>query len=225
MSFTLEKVVPWGRCYDEYVAMFSLSEEDLDKFILGCGDGPASLNVELGAQGGRIVSVDPIYAFNTAAIRQRIRETSDQVIEQTRLNRDEFVWSHIKSVQALGHIRMEAMNRFLEDFSKRRSRYIAGELPNLPFRNFAFDLALCSHFLFLYSEQFTAEFHVQALKELCRIAKEVRVFPLLELGSERSRHLDGVIETLREDGYGCTIKIVPYEFQKGGNEMLVIIRP
>ena len=26
MAFTLDKVVPWGRSYDEYVAMFALSE-------------------------------------------------------------------------------------------------------------------------------------------------------------------------------------------------------
>lgn len=35
MSFTLEKVVPWGRSFDEYAAMFSLSNADLDKRILG----------------------------------------------------------------------------------------------------------------------------------------------------------------------------------------------
>ena len=43
MSFTLEKVVPWGRSFDEYTAMFSLTETELEKHILGCGDGPASL--------------------------------------------------------------------------------------------------------------------------------------------------------------------------------------
>ncbi len=35
MSFTLEKVVPWVRSFDEYAAMFSLSNADLDKRILG----------------------------------------------------------------------------------------------------------------------------------------------------------------------------------------------
>lgn len=44
MSFTLSEVVPWGRSYDEYLAMFSLSPEDLWQKILGCGDGPAGFN-------------------------------------------------------------------------------------------------------------------------------------------------------------------------------------
>jgi len=39
MGFTLEKVVSWGRSYDEYVAMFDLTEADLEHRILGCVRG------------------------------------------------------------------------------------------------------------------------------------------------------------------------------------------
>jgi hypothetical protein len=42
VAFTLDKVVPWGRSFDEYVRMFDLTPADLGKRILGCGDGPAS---------------------------------------------------------------------------------------------------------------------------------------------------------------------------------------
>lgn len=45
MGVKLDSVVPWGRSYEEYVRMFSLSEEDIRKLILGCGDGPASFNL------------------------------------------------------------------------------------------------------------------------------------------------------------------------------------
>ena len=220
MSFTLEKVVPWGRSFDEYVAIFSLSNTDLDKRILGCGDGPASFNTELTRRGGSVVSVDPIYQFSERKIKERILETYDQVIEQTKNNKDEFVWTHIKSIEELGRIRMEAMNRFLEDYHNGKDRYIQAELPTLAFADEEFDLALCSHFLFLYSEHLTVGFHIQSLKELCRIAHEVRVFPLLELGSKKSRHLGAVVDRLNEDGYECTVKKVSYEFQREGNEML-----
>ena len=43
MPFSIDEVVPWGRRLDEYRAMFDLSECDLKRRILGCGDGPASL--------------------------------------------------------------------------------------------------------------------------------------------------------------------------------------
>lgn len=72
MGFALENVVPWGRSYDEYVAMFSLSESDLNGRILGCGDGPAAFNAHLSKQGGQIVSVDPLYRFTAEEIRKRI---------------------------------------------------------------------------------------------------------------------------------------------------------
>ncbi len=99
-------------------------------------------------------------------------------------------------------------------------RYVKGALPSLPFRDKAFDLALCSHFLFLYSEQFSVHFHVRSVQELCRVAQEVRIFPLLELGATKSRHLDSVLSQLETDGYSSSIQTVPYEFQRGGNRML-----
>lgn len=220
MSFTLEKIVPWGRSFDEYAAMFSLSNADLEKHIIGCGDGPASFNAELTKRGGHVVSADPVYQFSAPEIKERILATYDQVMEQTRKNKDEFVWANIKSIEELGRIRMEAMNRFLEDYQNGKGRYIPAELPTLPFTDAEFDLALCSHFLFLYSDHLTVGFHIESLKELCRIAPEVRVFPLLELGAKESRHLGAVIDNLNEDGYECTVEKVCYEFQRGGNEML-----
>lgn len=224
MSFELHTIVPWGRSFDEYVAMFSLTAGDQTKRILGCGDGPASFNAELYAQGGRAVSVDPLYQFSAEEIAKRIDETYPLVLEQTRKNEGNFVWTHIRSVEVLGQVRMKAMNTFLADYpeGKARGRYLFGELPALDFADRSFDLALCSHFLFLYSAQLDAEFHLRALRELCRVATEVRIFPLLELGAVRSRHLRGVLSQLALEGYRSDIVRVPYEFQKGGNEMLVL---
>jgi hypothetical protein len=51
----LTEIVPWGRSFDEYRAMFALSEGDLGGRILGCGDGPASFNAKAIAE--RIAAV------------------------------------------------------------------------------------------------------------------------------------------------------------------------
>ncbi len=117
---------------------------------------------------------------------------------------------------------MSAMRGFLSDYTKGKSegRYLYAELPKLPFSDGTFEIALCSHFLFLYSEHFDREFHLQSLQELCRVALEVRVFPIVELGSIRSRHVDAVASVLSTEGYQVSIERVAYEFQKGGNEML-----
>lgn len=224
MSFTLDKVVPWGRSYDEYVSMFDLTEAELGLRILGCGDGPASFNSVLTQRGGNIVSVDPVYAFDAEQIRVRISETYETVMAQMHKNHGDYVWSVIPSVEQLGSLRMSAMETFLIDFEagKLEGRYIPGELPSLPFASGQFDIALSSHFLFLYSAHLSVEFHLQAVQEMLRVSQEVRVFPLLTLNGAMSPHLHFVIEYLATHGFGAEVKWVPYEFQRGGNEMLVI---
>ena len=224
MPFSLSEVVPWGRSYDEYVSMFSLSSHDLRQNILGCSDGPAGFNSILTRRGGSIVSVDPVYAFSIKEIEKRIDETYEVVLDQTRKNKNEFVWGDISSVEELGRIRMSAMEEFLRDFEQGKSegRYVAGNLPKLAFKNKEFDIALCSHFLFLYSDQLSEKFHIDSIKELCRVASQVRIFPLLELGAKKSRHFEPVISKLKEENYKIHIKRVAYEFQKGGNEMMIV---
>ena len=224
MAFSLDKVVPWGRSYEEYVDMFALTEGDLKLRILGCGDGPAAFNSELTRRGGNVVSVDPIYAFDAAQIGRRVAETYETVMAQMRENRDDYVWRAIPSVEALGRVRMSAMDAFLADYADGKSagRYVAGELPSLPFDSGSFDIALSSHFLFLYSAHLSAEFHLQALLEMLRVAREVRVFPLLALDGRPSPYVPLVADSLAREGFGVEIRRVPYEFQRGGNTMLLI---
>jgi len=220
--FTLEEVVPWGRSFDEYRRMFVLRDADLTTRMLGCGDGPASFNVEATRRGATVVSCDPIYRWDVAQIGQRVDATYQTVLDQTRRNAHEFVWGAIESVEALGRIRMSAMQAFLQDYpaGKAEGRYVEAELPALPFANRSFDLALCSHLLFLYSQQLDEVFHTAAALELCRVATEVRVFPLLALGGQPSVHVEPVCARLRAEGHHVSIEAVPYEFQKGGNQML-----
>jgi hypothetical protein len=224
VGFTLEKVVPWGRSYDEYVSMFGLTEADLGLCILGCGDGPAEFNSALTKRGGSVVSVDPIYAFDAAQIRSRVSATYETVMTQMRKNQNDYVWGAISSVEELGRIRMSAMDTFLSDYEtgKNDGRYIAGELPLLPFESDKFGIALSSHFLFLYSDHLSAEFHLQSLREMLRVAREVRVFPIVTLDGEPSPHVAFIMEALEGHGFCVEVRHVPYEFQRGGNEMLLI---
>lgn len=133
--------------------MFAMTDADLAGRILGCGDGPAGFNAEATRRGASVVSCDPIYRFGRAELEARIANTYDQVIEQTRRNQHAFVWDAITSVEELGRVRMAAMRSFLDDYEAGigEGRYVDAELPSLPFRDGEFNLALCSHFLFLYS--------------------------------------------------------------------------
>jgi hypothetical protein len=226
MAFSLNEVVPWGRNLAEYCAMFDLSPNDRQLSILGCGDGPASFNVEGTAQGMRIVSVDPLYEIRASEIRERIDTTAREVAAQLRSPRDDFVWTHFADVDELIAARLAAMEQFIADYDLgiAQGRYVTGGVTDLPFHDNSYDLALCSHLLFLYSEQHNLAFHLQALRELARVAEEVRVFPLLEMGATESRHLRAVMMALPRMGLRADKVRVPYEFQRGGNEMLRIVR-
>lgn len=220
--FTLDQVVPWGRSFDEYRRMFTLTDKDLERRIVGCGDGPASFNAAATRRGTAVLSCDPIYRYDVDQIRTRIASTCDQILQQTRANADEFVWTSIRSVEELRTARMAAMNDFLNDYTagKLQGRYVDAELPNLPFDDASFGLALCSHFLFLYTTQLGEDFHWLAVREMCRIADEVRIFPLLALGATRSPLVDKVVEQCGNLGFNVSIETVEYEFQRGGNQMM-----
>jgi hypothetical protein len=220
----LSSVVPWGRSLSEYKEMFSLSSNDLSKKILGCGDGPASFNAELTQKGGNVVSVDPVYRFSANQIQSRIEEVYSQVIEQVSKNKDDYVWENMPNIEALGRARMDAMRIFLADYemAKNSGRYLNDSLPVLPFNDGEFELALCSHYLFLYSDHVNQEQHTLSMQELCRVAKEVRVYPLLSISSnQESPHLGPVTAELAANGIGVDLVDVGYEFQKGATKMLV----
>jgi hypothetical protein len=226
MAFTYESAVPWGRSFDEYRAMFRLSDVDLKQKILGCADGPAGFNAEATRRGCSVVSCDPLYQLTVKQIDERIAATYEDVIRQTAANQERFIWKHVASVEELGRIRRNAMNEFIADYDrgKREGRYVAAELPGLPFRSTAFDLAICSHCLFLYTDNFSLAFHDQAIQAMCRVAAEVRVFPLLTYNSDYSAYIEPILRRLRETGFDATIETVPYEFQRGANQMMRITR-
>ena len=226
MSVTLNQVIPWGRSLQEYKRMFNLSAEELDLRILGVGDGPASFNSEMNALGHTVLSIDPIYSFSKAQIEGRIEENYEILISQVKQNSDNFIWDFFSDPAHCGRFRLETMRKFLDDFEvgKVQGRYLPESLPTLSFTDCQFDLAFCSHLLFLYSIQLSFDFHRDSIQELCRVAQEVRIFPLLTLNCEKSPYVASIQSHFSEAGLTVDICRVPYEFQKGGNEMMRIRR-
>lgn len=224
MVMKLEEVVPFGRSLDEYIKMFNLSPSDLQKRILGVGDGPASFNAEGTARDAKITSIDPIYQFSGVEIKQRFDTVVDNIIEQIIATPKNWVWNYHQSPQTLKQSRIKTLEIFLQDYEQGlpEGRYLAQKLPQLDFADQTYDLALCSHFLFLYSEHFNLDFHSASIKEILRVSREVRIFPLLTLMQETSPYVDGIVTEFINLGYSVTIEEVPYELQPGGNKMLVI---
>lgn len=225
MPIVLKSVIPWGRSYEEYIAMFSLTPDDLGRSILGCGDGPAGFNARMYRAGHRAVSCDPLYRYTLDEIRLAIEAARKEIMPQVRNNPGNFVWKTFRSPDELEQERMAAMGEFLGDYESgiRVGRYVAATLPTLPFRDRAFDLCLCSHFLFLY-DSLGPDFHLRSIRELARVGAEVRIYPVINLECRHPEFFGEVTGKLREEGLAVSIFRSGYGFWKNGHEGLKISR-
>ena len=224
MGLRLDQIVPWGRSLREYIQMFDLSGDDLQRKILDCAGGPASFNAEMTQLGHNVISCDPIYQFSVSEIERRVEETYPVILKGCRSQSTKvYLDNDAIAPEHLCQVRRAAMRQFSADFTQglQEGRYFVEELPNLSFDTRQFDLALCSHLLFTYSDQLSMEFHLAAIKEMCRVASEVRVFPLLvNMTGETSPFKQPVMRELVAQGYSVEIRQVSYEFQQGGNQLL-----
>ncbi len=138
-------------------------------------------------------------------------------------NMDNYVWTHIKDLDEMEHIRMSAMKKFLSDYEQGRKegRYVFHELPvRLPYEAESFDIGLSSHFLLMYTA-LGYDFHIQSITEMLRVCKEIRIFPIVDLDANKTDLIKDVIDYFQKD-YNTSIVTTDYEFQKGDNKLLII---
>src|SRR5260370_36572378 len=100
MSVRLDKIVPWGRSMREYERMFDLTETDLRRKILGCGDGWASFNAEMTRGGSSVISSDSVYAHSAVEIEHRFERSLKPVLCQVRGNPTKYVWGFHRELAA-----------------------------------------------------------------------------------------------------------------------------
>jgi hypothetical protein len=213
-----------ARSFDEYRAMFALSDEDLGLRILDCPGGAASFTAEAGERGADVVAVDPQYGPGRhllGKLAEREIEHKHQLLVE---HASRFVWDWFGDAERYTRLRVESARAFAADIAARPDRYVEGSLPQLPFPDRSFDLVLSSHLLFSYGARLSEEFHLSALLELVRVARrEVRLFPVvLHTSDHRYEALDRLRGAL--DGWGVPSRLdrVGYAFQPGGDQALVL---
>jgi ubiquinone/menaquinone biosynthesis C-methylase UbiE len=211
-----------SRSYAEYEAMFDLTE--LPGSVLDCCAGGAGFTAEAAARGADAIAVDPAYELPAAELVDTVRRSlpaTSGIIDEHAAS---FVWTWYGTPERKDEFRIEAADRFLQDVSIAPERYVPGSLPELPFEDRRFELVLCSHLLFTWSDKYDRDWHLASLRELVRVsASEVRVFPLVQQGAgEPVAYLPELLKEL--EGVTAEIRKVPYEFQVGADEMLVLSR-
>ncbi|MFF1903651.1 methyltransferase domain-containing protein [Kitasatospora sp. NPDC058218] len=213
-----------ARSFDEYRAMFALSDHDLSLRILDCPGGAASFVAVAGARGTDAVAVDPQYAHGTDRLGALVLKEIDHKHAALVANASDFLWTWFEDVENYTRLRTEAARTFAADAAARPDRYLAASLPRLPFADRSFDLVLSSHLLFSYGAQLDEEFHLNSLIELARVARrEVRLFPLVLHTSDRPYEpLDRIRHELAGHGIATRLQQVDYAFQRGADRALVL---
>ncbi|MVO89268.1 MULTISPECIES: class I SAM-dependent methyltransferase [Streptomyces] len=213
-----------ARSFDEYRAMFALTDDDLGQRILDCPGGAASFVAEAGARGVDAVAVDPQYGPERDVLGALALREIEHKHAYVADNAGGFVWDWFGSPERYTRLRAGSARAFTADIAARPDRYVAGALPHLPFPDRSFDLVLSSHLLFSYGAQFGEDFHLSALIELVRVARRaVRLFPVvLHTSDQRYPALDRLRAELAGLGVPSRLDRVGYAFQPGGDEVLVL---
>lgn len=206
--------------------MFDLTSDDLSRSILDCPGGAASFAAEANDRGTSVIAVDPVYTASAEWLAQHAVDEAIRGNRHTGASVESFVWTFFTDIDDHLERRTAAARRFGADLIDRSSAYVTGSLPRLPFRGSSFDLVLSSHLLFMYADRLDEDFHVAAALELTRVARsEVRIFPLIsEAGTDVAPLINAVREAVATIGATTTVSRTSYEFQRGGDEMLVITK-
>jgi hypothetical protein len=210
--------------YEDYLAMFELDSNRLTDKTLDCMSALSSFNATATQQSKQVTSLDPLYAQDKHAIERLI----DQ---QRRLWQDHLEHnSHDPKQYEMAQKKFEhftiTSQLFLDDYAlgQESGRYVAWSPgQKLPFADHSFSLALCSHWLF--KQPLSLIEVIDCIDELCRVAGEVRIFPLVNAQSQPHHFLGHVMANFQSRHYKISCVAVDFNSPETGGAMLCITSP
>lgn len=218
----MRKLVLWGHHVDEYRDMFGLEESDLQGRLLEYGCGTSAVNAELLGLGRGVVSCDPMFSLDGEALYSQVFAAFEETVARLEKEPERFKLSRYKNVNALVDYRKQGVETFFGDYAsgKREGRYVALANHSLPFEGFSFDLALSSYFLLADLDEHDIDSNIAGIMELARVAKEVRIFPLMDRTGKVSPFLGPVLLGLQQHNFGMEVREVKYHLLPMENAML-----
>lgn len=218
------------RSFEEYCRMFDLQASDLEGgAILDVAGGGSSFTAEARAQGYEAYAVDPRYEGDMKAwIYEAAEEIATSTAKLAGLM-EQFDWSYYGSLESHREGRELSLVRFSNHVRSKEGQgcYVAASLPSLPLGDDSYNLIFCSHFLFLYAEQFGYEFHEQAVAELIRVCKpggQIRIYPLISLHWKPYLHLERLIAHIRSLGCEAVLQETKLPFIQASTHYLIIMK-
>lgn len=218
----MRKLVLWGHHFSEYVDMFDLEKDMTGKKILEFACGPTAVNDELSSKGHFIQSCDPWFSQDIAAMQQRFTQHLQQQIQHMETHPERFNFDKYGGMDTFIAKRQQGFQQFFKDYLNgyRQGRYQPLRDGHLPFSNSSFDIAVCSNFLFADVPEQGLSFQLTWIKELARVANDIRIYPLTDQQGHVSELLGPILLQLQQDGFQVVIQEVPFRLVPNSKAML-----
>lgn len=236
-----QAVLPhWIYNLADYRQIFDLSDEDLTKSILVYPGRLSSFNAEMHELQHAVVSADPLYALDHAALVAK----ADALFSMNKA----YLETHLDLLKSQNPTVIDAiLNQWKKNETVFLTDYILGReqgryqvMTDKTFlENQAYDLVLVSDWVFRNKtgqemgqrtgQETDSDISMcpspeQLVEKLCHVGKEVRIFPLLDESGGIAAQLESMILFLHTHEYGVEIREVPFNVLKGGNAMLRVWR-
>ena len=221
----LDRVVLLGRTFEEYRRYFLLEPDRLiGKRVLDVAGGVSSFCAEANSLGINVTSFDPIYSLSPEKIMER-SEPDLEAVYCTIGRVPTYRWRYYKNPDYMRELRKRASTMFFSDYETHPERYVAGELPNLPFSDREFDLTLVSYFLFAYEERLSYEFHRDSILEIMRVTRdEARIYPTVTFEAQPSEYIPMLRSDPALQSFAFTDIKTDFEFLVNSNSFLRVMR-
>lgn len=218
----MRKLVLWGHHVEDYREQFDLSIDEMNSRILEYGCGPSAINAIQTQANQVVVSCDPLFVLDKDTLSAKITLIFANMADEMQRFSEHFDFTQSGGFDKLIANRQKGIKEFLADYEKGKSqgRYLGITNHQLPLNDFSFDFALVSHYLFAELDDQTIDFHLDVIRELARVAKEVRIFPLIDREEKTSCFLGPVLLGLQKENFGVEVREVSHHLHKMGNAML-----
>ena len=221
----LDRVVLLGRTFEEYRRYFLLEPAALvGKRVLDVAGGVSSFCAEANELGINVTSFDPIYSLPPDKIMERSEPDLESVYRA--IGRvPTYSWDFYKNPEYMRALRKRASTIFLSDYKAHPARYVAGELPGLPFTDGQFDVTLVSYFLFAYQDRLGYELHRDSILEIMRVTRgEARIYPTVTFEAQPSEYIVKLRSDLALQRFEFTEIATDFEFLVNSNFFLRVTR-
>ncbi len=205
---------PTGFSFEQYQQMFALDDAGLQGRILDLGGGFSTFNCQGRAAGYDIVSFDALYELSPAKINDRVDAWCLDLVQQGLACDSELSQAYCADLA-------ERSRQFSQDVQSDQAQghYLSQwqDIDKLSDSSFS---CVVAPYYFFHSVAGSLDDHIDVINVLCRVATELRIFPLLAESGKAPEQLGPLMLALQQQNLALEVVTVDGEMPYGSGAML-----